>query len=340
MSHPLFSICTPVYNCAEYLPALFDSLKSQYFSSWELILVDDASTDDFSEFIQKQKIIPNDCYSIITNGVNLGPYESRKKAIELAKGDYILCIDADDAFASFEVLSALAEVVLSSRPDVILFNMTRDLDTKESCIDYSNLLEYESGYVSSKDIESLFINSYSLNNLATKAIKRGLFRHSNSIKLLINEDRYEFLSIMQEASSFYLINRPFYYYRLNPDSTTEKSLSMELFHQIEHVEEAVNAFAIRSGMAISGEALEFLKSTDCVLRSIAGSSSGFLKTKMACKEVYDSNFFHRMIDDGACKALPLTARLPLWLIAGNHHLLATWVYKCRKLICDIAGRVL
>lgn len=92
MEH-LISIVMPVYNAAPFLKDAVDSLLNQSFRDFELIVVDDASTDASLEILlsyDDPRIL------ILQNTTNLGNYPSRNKAMSVAKGRYICVMDADD----------------------------------------------------------------------------------------------------------------------------------------------------------------------------------------------------------------------------------------------------
>ncbi|WP_456324627.1 glycosyltransferase family 2 protein [Desulfonauticus submarinus] len=94
---PLVSIIIPCYNYGRYLPRAVKSVVDQTFPNWELIIVNDGSTDNTSE-IAKQLIQQYDKFSIkLIEQENSGqPAIPRNNGIKLAKGKYILCLDPDD----------------------------------------------------------------------------------------------------------------------------------------------------------------------------------------------------------------------------------------------------
>lgn len=95
----LISIVVPVYNAAPFLKRTLNSIKRQTFKSWELLLVDDASTDGGAELIRKwkaeQKAVPNRIL-LLRNQSNRGPAYSRNRGLRAAKGRYLCYLDADD----------------------------------------------------------------------------------------------------------------------------------------------------------------------------------------------------------------------------------------------------
>lgn len=95
---PLISIITPVFNSEKFLETAITSVQNQTYTNWELIIIDDASTDGSFEIVKE---LSNEDSRIIYEKllVNSGPAISRNCAIELAKGDYIAFLDSDDFWA-------------------------------------------------------------------------------------------------------------------------------------------------------------------------------------------------------------------------------------------------
>ena len=94
MNH-LVSIIMPSFNCKEFISETILSVISQTYNHWELIIVDDCSTDDGTDIINN--FIKNDQrIKLILNDKNEGAAVSRNKAIEHASGKYIAFLDSDD----------------------------------------------------------------------------------------------------------------------------------------------------------------------------------------------------------------------------------------------------
>lgn len=95
MTTPLVSIITPNYNCTSFIAETIESVLAQTYTNWEMIIVDDCSTDDSYqialEYAKKDSRI-----IVLKNENNSGAAISRNKAIELAKGDYFAFLDSDD----------------------------------------------------------------------------------------------------------------------------------------------------------------------------------------------------------------------------------------------------
>ena len=90
---PLVTVITVTYNSAIYVKDAIDSILHSSYTHFELIVGDDCSSDDTWRIVQSYTDIRIRSYR---NEVNLGEYPNRNKAIEMAKGEYLLFIDGDD----------------------------------------------------------------------------------------------------------------------------------------------------------------------------------------------------------------------------------------------------
>jgi len=95
----LVSIITPNYNAEKFIAETIESVINQTYTNWELIIVDDCSTDDslaiINEFIKKE-----DRIKLIKLSKNSGPAVARNNGIEVAKGEYMAFLDSDDRWFS------------------------------------------------------------------------------------------------------------------------------------------------------------------------------------------------------------------------------------------------
>ena len=85
----------PVYNAEKYLKESIESILAQTYSNWELILLNDSSTDQSGkiceDYVKKDKRI-----RLFTNEINQGPGFTRNRGIDNSSGEWIYFLDADD----------------------------------------------------------------------------------------------------------------------------------------------------------------------------------------------------------------------------------------------------
>src|SRR5690349_8083201 len=96
MSSPNVSVLVPTYNYARFLDKAIQSVLRQTYKNFELIIVDDNSTDDTDQVVQKY--LADERVSYHKNSSNLGLPGNWNKCLSLAKGTYIKFLMADDEF--------------------------------------------------------------------------------------------------------------------------------------------------------------------------------------------------------------------------------------------------
>ena len=89
------SIIMPAYNCERFITEAIHSVQAQTYTNWELIVVDDCSTDQTREIIEKFALEDRRIISL-KNEKNSGAAASRNKAVEAASGRYMAFLDSDD----------------------------------------------------------------------------------------------------------------------------------------------------------------------------------------------------------------------------------------------------
>ena len=116
--HIDFSIVVPVFNAADYLDRCLDSLVSQDYKNYEIICVDDGSTDNSSLILSK---FQKSCTKLrVISTENMGVSHARNTGIKAAEGKYIIFVDADD-FIERKTLSIVSEKLQKSNADILVY---------------------------------------------------------------------------------------------------------------------------------------------------------------------------------------------------------------------------
>lgn len=103
------SIIVPVYNAKRFLRQTMDSVRAQTYTDWELLLVDDCSTDGSAQLIEEYAREKGDHrIRLISQPSNLGAAKARNRGVEEAQGRYIAYLDADDLWESVKLEHQLA----------------------------------------------------------------------------------------------------------------------------------------------------------------------------------------------------------------------------------------
>ncbi len=220
---PTISIIVPIYNVERYLDKCIQSILNQQYTQFELILVDDGSSDNCSSICDEYQ--KNDNRIIVIHKENGGIVSARQAGVEVATGEYIVCIDGDDWIAP-QYLQKMKEVIDLKNPDVI-------------CCGYYNAFEgsnievpsaVRQGYYSHNDLEREIFPSLIAGkggkgfppSLWAKAFRRTIYQQQQlvNVKVVMGEDSACVYPIIFHAQDMYVLQDCLYYYRQNPTSIT------------------------------------------------------------------------------------------------------------------------
>lgn len=119
------SVVVPVYNAEKYLKKCLDSLVNQKFDDYELILVNDCSSDSSKEIINEYKK-RHEYICVYDNAENKGLSYTRNYGVEKASGDYILFVDSDDWLIDDNSISLLYETAIKKDLDLLRYRINLD----------------------------------------------------------------------------------------------------------------------------------------------------------------------------------------------------------------------
>ncbi len=215
------SIIIPIYNVEKYITECLESALNQTFSFYEIICINDGSTDHSMEIVEKYANQYNKI-KIVNSSQNRGQSVARNLGVNKAKGKYILFLDSDDMIRP-ETLSELFFCAEKYSLDEIFFNMDRlygtDIKPERNP---QELIEYK-GIFTGQEMFSLFIKADMSRMVVWRQFYRKKFLQDSQICFyegIIHEDiLYYFLSSMK-AERVMNINKSFYIYRQREGSTT------------------------------------------------------------------------------------------------------------------------
>lgn len=118
---PELSIIVPVYNSGQYLEKCLSTIVNQHFKNFEVVIVNDGSTDNSAEIIARFAEQDNRFVVIENNKASGNPGTPRNQALEVCKGAYIGFVDSDDWLDS-DYYSSLMEKALAGFPDIVFSN--------------------------------------------------------------------------------------------------------------------------------------------------------------------------------------------------------------------------
>lgn len=218
------SIIIPVYNIEPYIGECIESCLRQTYNDFEMILINDGSTDSSGkicdEYAQKDKRIH------VIHQENQGLSEARNNGMEIAKGEYIFFVDGDDAITD-NALSVSIDSAEKYNSDIVYFQFQR-WNGETIFSDHEEWKNHELLLNSEECLELL------LQRKMCEMVWHGLYRKSviDGIKFpvgKINEDVYWKYKIIHKAKCIKLISDNLYLYRMRSDSIMNQTFSWKNF---------------------------------------------------------------------------------------------------------------
>lgn len=219
-----FSIIVPVYNVEKYVYACLDSILSQTYRHYEVICINDASTDNsykiLYNFANKHEHV-----KIINNIVNGGLSYSRNRGIKEARGDYILFVDSDD-YIEKKTLEILANNLRKSPVDFLNFNYDLKIESAYEAERNLRVSRIPKKVSPSKSGQSWFkeaLEESSLITMAWSRVYRRKFLKENYIYFydrLLHEDILFLFQAVLKAKTVASIDDCLYFYRKREGSIT------------------------------------------------------------------------------------------------------------------------
>ncbi len=150
--NPKVSICVPTYNRKDYLRETLDSIFAQTYKDYEVVVVDDGSTDGTAEML-KQSNYPVRYYW----QKNSGDAAARNKMIKLAKGEFITFIDSDDLLMH-DAVEKMMNVMEAEGGETIVYGPYQRID-QDGNIYGRYKRKQHSGYITKNLFQSIFVYS-------------------------------------------------------------------------------------------------------------------------------------------------------------------------------------
>jgi teichuronic acid biosynthesis glycosyltransferase TuaG len=209
----MITIITPTYNSGKFIAETIMSIISQTYKNWELIVVDNFSVDNTENIV---KSFYDYRIKYVKNEVNKGVAFSRNKGVEIAKGDYIAFIDADDIWEKDKLERQLFGE--DTPPYDLVFTARSFIDKN------SNPLNYSTQVPEKVDYKTLLKKN--VISTSSVLVKRDLLLKYPFPEGYLSEDYAVWLKILQEIPYAYGINQPLLLYRKTYNSISSNKLKM------------------------------------------------------------------------------------------------------------------
>ena len=242
-----YSILVPVYNVEDYLSGCLDSILNQTCKDFEIILVDDGSSDNSGIICDKYKNKYPECITVIHQD-NQGLISARRVAIAIAKGEFCVFVDSDD-FIEYNLLETVNQCLKANEDvDIVMYTYYYYSNGKKT----EREKIAENGTVwdnrNKEDIYQKLAFSCAIDAIWIKAIKTDLLR-KDPIQYIdyknknMSEDLLQSLYPITFAKKIIYLDEPLYNYRYNDQSisrcfdksTLSRKNSLHVYNEIKNI---------------------------------------------------------------------------------------------------------
>ena len=213
---PQLSIIVPIYNAADTLKACIESVLTQPFEDFELILIDDGSTDHSHSICQQfAKANPR---ITVKSQANAGLPGARNAGLVIARGDYVAFLDSDDTVAAAFYPSAMA-YMRSKDCDLFVVGIDR-------FISELNAIALDAGPIALETLNQLILETNFIGLSACNKVFRRQIITAHQIAfrdVRFAEDLVFVGEFLQHTQTAAIDPRPLYHYSEQPNSITQKA---------------------------------------------------------------------------------------------------------------------
>ena len=228
------SIVIPVYNVEQYLRRCIDSVLRQSYTDYEMILVDDGSTDTSGQICDEYS---GDSRIHVIHKANEGAGAARNTGIEIATGDYITFIDSDDYIAGC-YLEKMVRTAEQTGSDIVQCGYL-----------YGDEAAYSFRKESEQVIKPVILDSHEVFRtraakiiICAKLYKTILFEGIRYPKVSIHDDEFVTYKLLYKAKRTALTAIPYYYYYKSPNSIMREKKVFYPDNFIQAYEERIRFF--------------------------------------------------------------------------------------------------
>lgn len=257
MASPKVSIVMPVHNMQRYLPQAVESILGQTFTDYELICVDDGSTDSSLEILQRYARA--DRRITVIRQANLGGTKARETGLRQAQAEYLLFVDADDIVPG-EALQVMHAALEESGADIVFGDYAK--------IDASGrIFEVVSYPVNSGQIVPFKrLLELGTPQLWNKLFRRSLFAAVDFIPVRIGQDLALTMQAAVSARSILYLAIAVYQYRIYPGTITKSYDTETLLDIVRSLEIAIDKARRHGAYDCHAAAWRHVRLSHCLLQ--------------------------------------------------------------------------
>ena len=316
----LISIICPVFNASSYLKRAVFSIINQTHKKWELILIDDGSTDNSPELCDE--FARKDIRIKVIHKNNEGPMIARKIGIEKANGNYIVFLDSDDELTSNAIFE-LYKVV--NGYDAVIYNAAVLSNTNVDKKTIARVKETKS--IDRSNIENTLFGDQMFGYLWLYCIKKdivieALKENNQFISIRYTEDLFFLTICAKHFKNILLLKEDLYLYRINNSSITNNLTYKDRKNRVL----VFNSIYGHDSVMIS----------DSVCNTIAWAIVSYFRDTLTCEKNESRKVFKEIKQSGLFKTIKTKKmdsrflNIFIFFVKANFYVLTKLLFKFQK----------
>lgn len=213
-----YSFIVPMYNVEKYISQCIDSLLAQKYNNYEIIIIDDGSTDS-SLSISKKYESKNKNIKVFSQE-NSGVSKARNRGLKEAKGEYIVFVDSDD-YCSENLLTIIEQNI--NQNELLIYGYSKIYINK-----IENIVKKDSFETECSKEEYIILDDNIGGYISNKVFERRIIKENNiefDTNIHYCEDLKFVCDYINKIKRIKYINKPLYYYRMRKGSATGSYLT-------------------------------------------------------------------------------------------------------------------
>lgn len=334
----LFSIIIPIYNCEKYLDRMLTSILNQTYQIFEIILIDDGSTDNSSVICDRYSKKFSNIFTI--HKKNEGVSKARNEGINKSSGKYICFFDCDD-YIDNGYLEYANNIFNNNNIELLISGFYSEIETKKGN-SFDEIKSIEKCYNNKKELKKDLVflwDKHMLYNVwnkvyLSKIIKENNIRFPNYD---FGEDMYFNQEYLSKINKLYNSDKCFYHYIKERDNSLTSKYNKDLFNIRVREYYDFNNYFKKEGIAykdyIEFSSRRFIERVIGCIENICGSSNPRKIKKQNIKSIINNKLIDETIKNAKLKSIKMKILIIPLKIKSTEllYLMGTTIRKIRKL---------
>ena len=332
---PKYSILIPAYNAEDYINETVESILNQQYTDYEIIIMNDGSTDATSEVCEK--LAKSDSRITVFEKDNEGLMKTRFALFEKATGLYVICCDSDDKWEQ-DSLKIIDKNIEEYHPDILMFSYnlwkakTDEKKEVQAYLDSHKIFDENN----MKELWEKVLCTDEINSLVTKVISKSVLPKNWDIPVVSHgEDKMQLIKIVENCSRVLYISDALYDYRIDNVSMT-RSFNTKFFDDVitvrKEVWKTLDAKNMLTDSSICSMGCDLLELFVAFIIRLHRSNLKNAEKKETFNKYYNEEIFVKIIEKMEYSKIPNWQKAMLFFVRSKQIWVINLLYDIKFLL--------